>query len=345
MSSDLRYHIASLAAVFFALGIGILIGTAFVGAPLVSRQTALIKRLEGNVGELRRETRESETNEDALRILAPGVVRGKLGGRRVLVAQCGAYPDAGARAVDALRLAGASEIVEVALPASAWQRLDDAAGASSDQTETVEAEARRLAPLLLSGSDDALETYRRDGLLTGDTLDNKPVRLIVLVGGGQATRPTTANNAAPSDTSAYENLAGRLDASLATVWREAGAVVAGVEPVRAEASAMRIYQGAEIATVDCIDRAAGQIALPFALAGEKANYGVKSTADASRILPASLETDGSATTASPSAAPSPFVTPSPAPIAAASPKPRLSPSPQVSPSPSARRRVAPGSAP
>ena len=39
MSPEFRYHVASLAAVFFALGIGILIGTTFVGTRIVDRQT------------------------------------------------------------------------------------------------------------------------------------------------------------------------------------------------------------------------------------------------------------------------------------------------------------------
>jgi len=330
MSSDLRYHIASLAAVFFALGIGILIGTAFVGAPLVSRQTALIKRLEGNVGELRRETRESERNEDALRILAPGLVRGKLAGRRVLIVQLGAYPDASARAGDAARMAGASEVVQIALPTTAWGRVMETTATAANQTESVEAEARRLAPLLLSGSDDALETYRRDGLLTGDTLDDKPSRLVVFAGGGLFTGQANPGVASPPDGAAYENLAGRLDKTLAEVVQNAGAVVVGVETTGAEASAMRIYQQADIATVDCIDHAAGQIALPFALRGEKANYGLKSTADANRVLPASLQTEP-APVAAPSASPPAAATSSPRP----SPSPLRSPRPLTSPSPRA----------
>lgn len=88
-NTDLRYHVASLSAVFLALGIGIVIGTAFVGSPLVSRQTGMLHRLETHVTELREETRERERTEEALEQLIPQAVRGALLGKRVLVVQTG----------------------------------------------------------------------------------------------------------------------------------------------------------------------------------------------------------------------------------------------------------------
>jgi len=55
---DMRYHIASLVAVFFALAIGILLGTVIVDkGVLVNQQQALVKRIETNFNELREENR------------------------------------------------------------------------------------------------------------------------------------------------------------------------------------------------------------------------------------------------------------------------------------------------
>ena len=49
---------------------------------------------------------------------------------------------------------------------------------------------------------------------------------------------------------------------------------------------MPSFQNAGIATVDCIDLPLGQLALPFALRGEKGDYGLKATAK--QPLPDSL---------------------------------------------------------
>jgi hypothetical protein len=279
MSPDFRYHVATLSAVFLALGIGILIGTAFVGAPVVSRQTQLIRRLEDNVGELRRETRERDRQEEALRIALPAVVQGRLAGKRVLVVQAGGYPAAAEDATEALRLAGA-DVIHVSLPADGWHTSGD----DTNGDDAVLQAARTLAPLLTSGSEAALQSYREEGKLTGDALTGGAFPLVVLVGGA----PLAARNATSPDEPAANWLARTRDSALAEVWKGLGITVVGVEPFGADLSFMRTYQSAGIATIDAIDRPIGKMALPFALLGEKGNYGLKDTAD--RALPAALET-------------------------------------------------------
>ena len=301
---DFRYHIASLAAVFLALGVGILVGTAFVGAPVVDRQTRLIKRLEGSVADLRKETAKHQESDEALRTLLPGVLRGKLAGRRVLVIQTGPYADAADAAAEAVRLAGG--IVErVTLPTEAWRNLSpettNPAAEPSEPYATVAVEARRLAPLLAAGNaGDALSDFRQRGLLTGENSLSGPARYAVLVGGGQAS-PGNATDAPDEPWAAV--LARSLDIPLSEALASRGISVVGAEPFDAGVSFMRLYQTAGLATVDSIDRSVGRLALPFALAGEKANYGIKPTAD--RLLPASLERTAEETVPSPA----PEVTP------------------------------------
>jgi hypothetical protein len=114
---------------------------------------------------------------------------------------------------------------------------------------------------------------------------------VVLVGGAFAAAPGPrrpgAAAAAPDATEGVLTLVRQRDLAMAASWQEAGATVVGVESLGADLSFMRIYQSGGLATIDNIDRAAGQIALPFALRGEKAAYGMKPTAD--RVLPLSLE--------------------------------------------------------
>ena len=291
MNSDIRYHIASLAAVFLALGIGILVGTAFVGAPVVQRQTALIKRLEENVGDLRRETATRDNTEKALSALVPGVIDGKLAGRQVLVVQSGGYRDATDAAVETLEKAGAV-VQRVALPIEAWRRemkQDTAALADPDTlAKAMDSEARQIAPLLLRGDPadgvSPLQTYRDRGLLVDEgTSDKGPFRMVVLVGG----TPLAVATAGATDDSALQTFIQQRDLPLIDSWATGGATVVAVEPLQAEVSFLHLYQGSEIATVDAIDRAAGQIALPLALLGEAGNYGLRPTAD--RPLPKSVE--------------------------------------------------------
>lgn len=275
MSSDLRYHIASLAALFLALGIGILIGTAFVSSPVVERQTRFIRNLDDKVNDLRRETQETVKNEEALSALLPRLVTGKLAGRRVLVVQTGNYAAAAEQTEQVLRQSGAV-VNRITLPDDAWRRRGATSAALSE-------EARRLAALLVGPTAPAdLEAFRRDGLLLG-TVEEAAPRLVVLVGGAQAPAKTAV--AAPGADDASILLRAR-DLPLIRAWLSSGVAVVGVEPLEADVSFIPAYQAEGLATVDNIDRAAGQIALPYALRGEKAAYGMKATAE--RILPVSL---------------------------------------------------------
>ena len=288
--SDFRYHIASLAAVFLALGIGIFVGTAFVGAPVVERQTRLIKNLEKNVTAQLQDASEREKNEEALREIMPLLVKGKLSGRRVLLLQTG--PSQTADSVAAvLRLAGAEAVSRATLPENAWR-----SGEQQSAAETT-AQAERLGQILSAPSETLLKPFRDKKQITGDEITGA-FGLVVLVCGDVQKSQMPAPQEAVSLV-----LAQTRDVPLVRGLQNA--TVACVEPLQTDVSSMPAYQGADVATIDNGDRAAGQIALVFALLGEKSNYGFKSTAE--RVLPASL------------AEPAPAPNPNPAPIVAPRP--------------------------
>ena len=285
---DLRYHVASLSAVFLSLGIGIVIGTAFVGSPLVAKQTGMLHRLETHVTQLREESRERERTEEALTQLLPQTVSGVLKGTRVLLVQTGSYPDAIGAARESLELAGAV-VATVTLPPDAWRgRL----GKPDITPEAMEAEARQLAPILATGA-PVPQPYREGGLVTGKETGGV-VRLVVLVG-GEKTGGDTA-------------LLAHRDAPLIAEWKDAGLTVVAVEPRTVEVSYLPTYRTLDISTIDAVDYTAGKIALPFALiAKDRGTFGYR--ADAERVLP---ETAG--------LAPSPTPLPSPTPMGNASPR-------------------------
>ncbi len=263
MSPDFRYHVASLAAVFMALGIGILIGTAFVGAPVVGRQTNLIRRLENRVSDLQRDTRERDQTEAALTSLEPRLVSTVLDRQPVLVIQTGTDTEAAEQAERALTAAGAT-VTRCTLPVVAWTRLDPG---------EVRARAESLAALVTIPSTPSLVQGLVDaGLLTGSRIDG-PYPFVVFVGGG--TEPSELDTVQRRDRVVVETLLPR------------SVRLAAVESTTTALSFLRVYQGAGIPTVAGIDRAAGRIALPFALrAAVPGAYGIGPSAR--EALPAAV---------------------------------------------------------
>lgn len=67
MVIDLKYHLTTIIAIFLALAVGILIGTAMVGDDgVVKEQQALIAQIEDNLGLLRSQNSQFKTRLSAL---------------------------------------------------------------------------------------------------------------------------------------------------------------------------------------------------------------------------------------------------------------------------------------
>jgi len=97
---DSRYHMASLVAVFLALGIGIIIGSVMVGDSfvknIINEQEYIVKRLELDYENLKKEAKLSREEINNLRRTVdlyqryahdsfPYVVKGRLEGKKVAV--------------------------------------------------------------------------------------------------------------------------------------------------------------------------------------------------------------------------------------------------------------------
>ena len=109
---DFRYHLVSLVAVFLALAVGIVLGSATLSGPIsdkltgdVTRLSADKRALESQVGELRTSLDASDQFAAAV---APRLVSGTLADRRVLLVTAPQTPgDLPERLVPVLRAAGA----------------------------------------------------------------------------------------------------------------------------------------------------------------------------------------------------------------------------------------------
>jgi Copper transport outer membrane protein, MctB len=113
---NLRYHIASLVAVFLALTVGLLLGSIVVERGLLSsQQTTLVEGLQAEFDKLRTESSDLKAANDTLGAFAsdavPRVVSGVLEGRTILVLASPDTADTAARASEAVRLAGGTPAI------------------------------------------------------------------------------------------------------------------------------------------------------------------------------------------------------------------------------------------
>jgi hypothetical protein len=284
MFADVRYHLVSLAAVFLALSVGMLIGGLFLNTAPVETQQRLIKRIQEDLARISAESdrnrRDFERMEQAMRDLAPQLVKQRLKGRRVAVVQTGDDDRALGDALKALRDAGA-EVVSITVVTSRWLKLEETErkrlirelralkpNLPEDFTAVVKALANGVA---LFGYDQAVEVLRRAGLVRTSGEYTLPCRYVVVVGGSMS----------PASPRPVE-----IDRPLIRQWLTVGIGVVAAERRDCAESHVVVYREMEVASVDCIDTALGQIVLPYLFDSEPAAYGVKESAE--RVLPNEL---------------------------------------------------------
>lgn len=139
MVIDLRYHLTSLIAVFFALGLGILVGTSLShDGALLKEQAALISSIEGQVGLLSSQREAlalslaaAKARAEALdqfgQAVLPYLVEGRLSGERVALVIAGDAVPAGEvaeKVSGALERAGAEITGTLFLHGGALARRD-----------------------------------------------------------------------------------------------------------------------------------------------------------------------------------------------------------------------------
>jgi copper transport outer membrane protein MctB len=283
---DLRYHVASLAAVFLMLVVGILIGVGISGRGFVS--DAERTRLNADINSLREQRdaanadvedleRRQQAAENFVESAYPALAAKRLDKKNVAVLVLGPVDptvnavereveeDADGRVsrMRALELPLRLEAVEAAL--SEKPELGGYVG--DDQLGNL---GRDLGRELAAGGAtplwDALEPelveVREGGL-------REPVDGVVVMRTGEPQMGESA----------------RFLAGLYQGLGSAGVPVVGVEPTRVEQSAIPAFQRYRLSTVDGVDTPVGALAMLLALADPDAagDYGVRDTAD--KILP------------------------------------------------------------
>jgi len=284
---DYRYHALSLAAVLFALALGVLIGVAIGDSNLVSSaKSGIVHNLNSEIGEARHQVGQLQaklSNEEAFANgLYPLAVHELLNGRAIgLVFLGGSSDRVNSLVRTALSGAGASlaTVVAVREPLDLEGIARDAAGtryaALASSTQLVERFGQLAGRQLVSGGQlvsRELLSRVRGSLLSA--FDGQLGRLegLVLV------------RADPSGMTPAQTEAGlAFDSGLLAGVAAAGVPVVGVELQGSEPSQVPWYKSKGISSVDDLDRTPGQAALVYALAGDRGSYGIKPTADS--LLP------------------------------------------------------------
>jgi Copper transport outer membrane protein, MctB len=279
---DLRYHVASLAAVFVALLIGILVGVAMSGKVDDAEKRSLqsdVHKLEAQLdaaSERRANgTREQKAFQVFVRNAYPALVADRLADKRIAIVFVGPVDPAVRRDIQrTIEDAGSSAPVRIRAlkvpvdPQRIDGELDGDLAAYKTKFDDLGGE---LARELVDGGDtpawDALTpfiveeksgSFRRsaDGVVIARTVRAQQGDTYKLLKGF------------------YSTLA---DIDVPTI---------GVEPSGVSESAVGVWSSAGLSTVDDIETPAGRLALALLLSGSPiGNYGLKDTADDGIVPP------------------------------------------------------------
>jgi len=279
---DLRYHVASLAAVFFALVIGILVGVALASHGLGNTERKRLeedlRRAQSQTDVLRAQVESLETGGAADHAFVEGtyksVMANRLKGKRIAVLFVGSSDDRRTAITQALADANAGAPLRVRFvkvpidPAALAKRLAkrpflaDYAGA--DQLKNL---GHALGQEFAGGTDTPLWNALQTLIVEEKIGPSKPpADGVVIV---RSVTPQTGPTAL--------FLKG-LYAGVADV----GVPAIGVERTSDARSAMKAFQQAGLSTVDDIETKVGKLALVAMLADPMltGNYGTKKSAQA-----------------------------------------------------------------
>jgi hypothetical protein len=296
---DYRYHALSLAAVLFALALGVLIGVAIGDTNLVSSaKSGIVHNLNAEVSEAHQQAETLQNRltaeESFSRGLYPLAVHELLNGRSVglvflggssnqvnsLVKTTVTQGDGTLATVVAVRepldLAGIAHEAE----GTHFAGLCSAKGANGECEPSpvlVEQLGALVGRQLVSGGDRVdkeLVSRIRGSLLSA--FDGQLTKLEGLV---------VFRGPSPQGVSAKQSEAEtRFEDGLLAGVTAAGVRAVGVETSTTNPSQVPWFKGHKLSSVDNLDTQAGQAALLYALAGYTGSFGTKATADS--LLPA-----------------------------------------------------------
>lgn len=292
---DIRQHVYSLAAVFLALAIGIMIGTSFAkshpsgaaGRNTIARYEQDMKTLRTEIVKAAESAHEKDATikacQDYCRAVMPSVITNKLYWRNVAIIQTGDSDDLTGSVKRALEMAGATVVCTMDISRefpfgddkSISKAMEDSGLGSTYDPSNDKGRLFRLLALAASSGRHSHLVSKLENAGAAKFIGSfgKSCGMVVLTGGADDPANDIAQN---------------VDSQLVPELEKLGVTVVGCESSGAKTSYVPIWHKCGIATVDDADSAMGQTCLIYALNGENANFGTKETAD--RLIPKALET-------------------------------------------------------
>lgn len=293
----LRYHVASLAAVFVALAVGILLGVAVSGRVTDASEGLEEENLRNENQRLQQDLEAARAAEDAANLRGegseellarayPALMSGRLEGENVAMIFLGPS-DGSARADIERALADAdagspARVVALNVPVDGAdldstlegdELLAGYAGDDGDYSELGRELGRELAESGETPLWDALSSQlveEREGPET-PAVDSAVV-VLTWMPPDDANGDEEAAAEAEATTSLMEGLVRGLD--------DAGIPVVGTAAREDDPAKIEFYRGQGISSVDDVDEAAGRLALALLLGGaEPGHYGLGDEAD------------------------------------------------------------------
>lgn len=285
---DYRYHALSLAAVLFALAVGVLIGVAIGDSNLVSSaRDGIVKNLRSEVKSSQRSLEQVgeqlSEQEKLVTSFWPLAVHGVLAGKSVGLVFLGGSSDQINAAVrdgvgeaqgnvdavvavhEPLDLAG----IAAAAKGTRYEQLAPSATVTPEQA-LVRQFGVRMGKQLVAGGQ--LIGRVRGKLLSSYDGEVGKLQALALV----RSEPTNMEEGAAKTAAAFES--GLIAGAVAD-----GVPVVGVELSSTEPSQVPWYKHEGLSSVDDVSTVGGRAALAFALAGDRGTFGSKPTAEA--LLP------------------------------------------------------------
>jgi hypothetical protein len=281
-----RYHAASLAAVFLALAVGILIGVGLGDSVVSGTEENLRDSLEGDIEDARAEADEVRTQLERERTFAasayPALVGDRLTGEKIGLLAFGDLPADVAGDVQAALEPTGGELVEVAVA-----RMPPDVGGLTSGLKPKKADEIEDDPGKLDDLGRNLGTQFALG--TGRLLDELRNTLFLRSSGeGGRLDGVILYRAAPGEMEPEDRAAtDALQSGLTSGVVDSGVPAVSVERSGAAESSVGFFAPLGVTTVDSVDLTSGRVALIFGLLGAKGSFGIKSTANS--LLPELLE--------------------------------------------------------
>jgi hypothetical protein len=280
---DLRYHVASLVAVFVALIVGILVGVGLAGSGVTKKadlKAAQFQRDEANkkLDASRAQVADLQKTQKAFQDAYPAVMRNLLTDTNIGVLYIGSVDSGVNKSIaDTLQDAGAGQatrVLSLSVPVDA-ESVDNLLFGKGPKfvkyvgNDKLESLGNALGAEFAAGGQTPLWKALGRQLITERTGNAKlPVDGVVVV-----------RTAKPQQGDSMRFLRG-LYSGLATT----GVPVVGVENTNTKLSAVKVFQARGFSAVDDMDEMTGRAALALLLAGaQRGTYGTGDDADG--ILP------------------------------------------------------------